>query len=61
MTPKLLEMLIEAVFTLITLVTWIFGIALALNHGNLFLALIFPPYAWVLFASAVLPHAGWIP
>jgi hypothetical protein len=62
MNTKHLEILIEAAFTLISVVTWICGVALALNGpGNSLIAFIFPPYAWVLFASAVLRHAGWIP
>lgn len=40
------------------LVAWIFGIAISTNFLDAILAVLLPPYAWILLAEALLKHWG---
>ena len=54
---KHLDRLIKNLVYLGMLVAWVFGIALA-TGWSLVGAVLFPPYAWVLLAQALLRHWG---
>jgi len=55
---KYLGELIDCLMTLSMLVAWIFGIAISTNFLDAILAILLPPYAWILLAEALLKHWG---
>lgn len=55
---KSLKQLIDSLVWLGMLIAWIFGIALSTSVLDAILAILLPPYAWVLLVQALLKHWG---
>ena len=52
--------LIEVIFTLLVLISWLVGIVIAKGFWSCLFATIIPPYAWYLVIEKLMLVNGWL-